>query len=121
MEQSKVIKRLDWERADLCAECGVYLSENALYTHWDSLCPNCGAIDNLGCPHVTTSRRFCVTYEPNLFARVFKRRDTEGFYEWSGKSTDGSQLGAVYFGKHKRILASNSTLIAATGIASGLF
>lgn len=101
----------DWECAELCANCGEYLSYSIAQTHWGRPCNYCGAVGHV-CPDtIKTSRRFITTtkrwFRPDL-----------GHWEWSGKKEDGGDVPAEFM-KGKSI--SPAVTIAAAGVASGLF
>jgi hypothetical protein len=113
MRTDKIIYIGIWETAHLCAKCGEYLSTSAVLSHWMKPCHRCGSIGAL-CPEVIkTSRRFVCT-------RKYLLKPDEGYYEWSGCTSDNASLSGHPIMVSRKICNPIVT-IAAAGIASGLF
>lgn len=110
-KSSDVVYKGEWELAYLCKHCGEYLSSNLTQSHWSEPCHRCGAVGKFVPAAIETSRRFVCTKK-----RLFRK--DEGYYEWSGLSSDGDSIEPLMRG---RKVSSTPLRVAAAGIASGLF
>jgi hypothetical protein len=111
------VKTGPWIRSDLCLTCATDLGR-VTNTCFGQCCPNCGAIpDALVPPVITTAKRYITTYEPTFMEVVFRGRETEGHWEWSGLEAKKNK---EFFATHD-IRISTAPIVMGVGIASGLF
>lgn len=110
----KIVYYGDWQRVDLCIECGEDLGSDVDDNFWMRPCPRCGQIGTFTPNEISTSRRFVCTkrrwFLPDL-----------GYYEWSGKTSGGRDIRNLKIMRGRTIFNSTLIGIAATGVASGLF
>ena len=116
-----VLKYHKWQTVELCKSCGVIVLDKYGFGS-PPCCDNCGAVDKHVLDVYITTRRFCTTYNPPWYKPWGKEK---GYWEWSGKVLDDSYTGSpssipTNFMVGRR-LSNTPTVIAAAGVASGLF
>lgn len=112
-----ILKYGEWQPVCLCSTCGVIVSREEKYGS-PPCCKSCGATSKHVLRVVQTTRRFCYTFIPKKWKFW---QSPKGYWEWSGKCVNGANIDSMYLTQHNRILSNHTTVVAAAGIASGLF